>query len=139
MIDLVPGTFWRFPRLSNMLDFDEDEDWGMVASWPNGLSLSEDEKNIFVEAAVPGLDPDDIEVTYDKGILWIKGQAAQEEENKKKKYYRKSMQSYSYRVAVPGDIDVNVEPEVTSKNGVVKVKFAKSPKSQPKKLTVKSK
>lgn len=137
MVDLVPGSFWRFPRFPSI--WDEDEDWGLTVSPPSGLSISEDDKHVYVEAAVAGLDPKDIDVTYDKGVLWIKGEAKEEEEDKRKKYYRRSTQSYSYRVMVPGDLDQNVEPDVTSKNGVVRVAFTKKPKTQPKKLTVKAK
>lgn len=137
MVDLIPSSFFRFPRFPSLLD--DDDDWGLTTTSQGNLSVSEDEKNVYVEAAVAGLDPKDIEVTFDKGALWIKGEAKEEEEDKKKKYFRRLSQSYSYRVMVPGDLDHNAEPEVTHKNGVLKVTFAKSPKSQPKKLTVKSK
>jgi HSP20 family protein len=100
-----------------------------------GLSVSEDEKNVYVEAALPGIDPKDVEITLDKGILWIKGEAKEEE--KQKKFYRKSARSFSYRVAVPGDINTKVEPNAVSKNGVMKVTFAKSPAAEPKKIAVK--
>jgi HSP20 family molecular chaperone IbpA len=70
--------------------------------------------------------------------LWIRGSQKQEEKNEQKKYYRKAASSFSYRVAVPGDIDENKEPEVTCKNGVIKTVFAKRPEIEPKKLTIKS-
>lgn len=137
MVDLIPRSFWRFPRVPSL--WDEDEDMWLTTTTPSGLSISEDDKHVYVEAAVAGLDPKDVEVTFDKGVLWIKGEAKEEEEDKKKKYYRRSMQSYSYRVMVPGVLDSDVEPDVTCKNGAVNVAFTKAPKTQPKKLTVKSK
>lgn len=130
--DLVPSRFWSFPTLRS---WEEEEDW--ISSPSTGVSISEDDKNVYIEAAVPGLNSEDIEVTFDKGIVWIKGEAKEEE--KKKKYYRKSASSFSYRIAVPGEIDPNVEPEATYKNGVMTVTFAKSPKVAPKKITVKAK
>lgn len=137
MVDLIPGSYFRFPRFPSLID--DDDDWGLASTTPSNLSISEDTQHVFVEAAVAGLDPKDIDVTFDKGVLWIKGEAKEEEENKDKKYFRRLSQSYSYRVMVPGDLDHNAEPEVTYKNGVIKVAFAKSPKTQPKKLTVKTK
>jgi HSP20 family protein len=134
--DLVPRRFLSFPTLPSI--WDEDEDWLTMPSTPGtGLSISEDEKNIYVEGAVPGIDPDDIEVTYQDGYVWIHGETKSEEKDKKRKFYRQSAKSFSYRVAVPGDVDPNVEPEATYKNGVMTVTFAKSPKSQPKKVKVK--
>lgn len=132
MTDLIPRSYFRLPSLPSL--WEDDEDWGAVTNWPGGLSLSEDEKNIYVQAAVPGVDPQDIEVTVDHGVVWIKGESKTEEKNKK--FYRKAAGSFSYRVAVPGDIDPNQEPVASVKNGVMTVTFAKSPKAQPKKISV---
>lgn len=134
--DIVPGRFWPLPqRLAEMI---EDEDWSGLSANPGGLSVSEDEKHVFVEAAVPGVDPKAIEITFDKGMLWIKGEGRQEDEDKKKKYYRRASSSFSYRLAVPGELDQNNEPEADIKHGIVKVTFAKAPQAQPKKIQVKA-
>lgn len=131
--DLLPRTFWTFPQLRSLM---EDEDMVNVTT-PSGLSVSEDEKSVYVEAALPGVDPKNVEITFDKGVLWIKGETAQEE--KEKKYYRKATSSFSYRVAVPGELDLTKEPEAESANGIMKITFAKSPQTQPKKIAVKTK
>lgn len=131
--DLLPRTFWTFPQLRSLM---EDDDMVNVTT-PSGLSVSEDEKNVYVEAALPGVDPKNVEITFDKGVLWIKGETAQEE--KEKKYYRKATSSFSYRVAVPGELDLTKEPEAESANGIMKITFAKSPQTQPKKIAVKTK
>ena len=86
---------------------------------------------------MPGLDSDDIEVTYHKGQLWLRGEKKEEVESKKKKYYRYSSNSFSYRLAVPGDIDEKSEPDAEYKNGVMKVTFKKLAEAQPKKIQVK--
>ncbi len=132
--ELIPSTVWRFPSLPEL--WEDLEDIVPARGAINGLSISEDDKNVYVEAAVPGLDQKDVEVTFDKGILWVKGEKVEEE--KKKKYYRKASSAFSYRVMVPGDIDPNKEPLAQIKNGVAKITFAKSPKSLPKKITVKA-
>lgn len=132
MRDLTISPFFRFPT------FWDEDDISVMSQNTTGLSISEDEKNVYVEAAIPGIDPKDIEVTFDKGVVWIKGEAQEIEDDKKKKFYRRLANSFSYRVAVPGDLDQNVEPQASCKNGVMRVTFAKSPKTQPKKITVKS-
>lgn len=132
MTDLIPRSFFRFPSVPAV--WDDEEDWGAITNWPSGLSLSEDDKNIYVQAAVPGVDPKNIEVTVDHGVVWIKGEMNEAE--KGKKFYRKAASSFSYRVAIPGDIDANREPDASVKNGVMTVTFAKSPKAEPKKITV---
>jgi hypothetical protein len=44
--------------------------------------------------------------------------------------------SFSYRVAIPSDVDETKEPEATCKNGIMKVTFTKRPEVQPKKISV---
>src|SRR5258706_8328701 len=101
MADLVPRDFFRISpfRLPSLVDFDDVDDLLSTSQLrQTGLSISEDDKNIYVEAAVPGLDPKDIEVTYDRGVLWIKGEV-KEEEKKGRKIYRQAETMVSYRVA----------------------------------------
>lgn len=132
-LDIMPNSFWDSPtKLSTMLD---EEDWRLFLP-SSGLTVSEDKKNIHVEAAMPGISPKDIEVTFDKGILWIRGEVKEEEEDKKRKYYHKSSHTFLYRVTVPETRDEAIEPEVKSSNGILKVSFAKLPETQPKKLKV---
>ncbi len=129
--DLIPRSFLGPSRWSNWLD---DEEWSSFLP-SSGLTVSEDENHVYVEAAVPGLDPDKVDVTFDKGVLWIRGSKDQEEKEEKK-FYRRASSSFSYRVAVPGEIDESVEPGAVCKNGVMKVTFNKKPQLEPKKITV---
>lgn len=139
MTNLIPKKFLSFPTMSLSDFWGEDEDWLLNNSSQSGLSVYEDEKKIYVEAAIPGIDPQKVDITFHEGYLWIRGENKEEEEDKKKKYYRKAVSSFSYRVAVPGDIDIDREPEASCKNGVMTVSFTKSPKMQPKKIQVKVK
>lgn len=138
MVNLVPRGFFDLPRFPSLLGEDDD----FLSSLPlsdtgTGLSVSEDDKNIYIEAAVPGVDPDKIEVTFDRGALWVRGQQEQEEKDSKKKYYRRAATAFSYRLTVPGNVDEKAEPQVTSKNGMLRVTFAKKAEVQPKRLAVK--
>src|SRR6266436_2307295 len=130
--ELIPQRFWTIPhKLSSIM---EEEDWSdFLPSVHGGVSISEDEQHVYVEAPVAGVDPADVEVTFDKGVLWIKAEAKEEEKNPKKKYYRKASRSYSYRVFVPGELDQNKEPGANIDHGMVQVVFDKAPQTQPKK------
>lgn len=139
MANLIPRDFWSFPRVgipSLIDDIDDMLPFGQTET-ASGLSVSEDDKNIYIEAAIPGIDPDDVEVTYERGMLWIRGEAKKEEKDKKKKFYRRAARSFSYRIAVPGDVDPNAKPEAESKNGMIMISFPKATSSTPKKITVK--
>lgn len=137
--DLIPRSFWSFPsfRIPNFGDLERDDEWYTIPGISNGLTVSEDDKKIYVSAAVPGVDPDKVEITFDKGYLWIKAES-ENEEGDQKKYYRKATNSFSYRVAVPGELDQNIEPEANYKNGVMTVEFTKVAVNPPKKIKIKA-
>lgn len=99
------------------------------------VSIYEDDTAIFVEAALPGVKPENVELTFEKGILWIKGEVDHEREDIK--YHRKSTKSFTYKVCVPGKVDEQANPEAVSKHGIITIRFAKSRASQPRKIEVK--
>ncbi len=136
--DLIPRTFLNSSsRLPSIFDDFLQDDW--TATLPSsGLTVSEDENTVKVEAAMPGLESSNIEVTMDKGVLWVRGSRQESEEDKKKKFYRKASSSFSYRIVVPGNIDENRDPEAVYKNGIMHVTFHKIAEVQPKKIEVKS-
>lgn len=105
----------------------------------SGLTIYEDTKNVFVEANLPGLTTENIDVIVNNGELSIKGEKAEETEDKERKYYSRSTSSFSYRVSLPSQVDESKEPEATYTNGVLKLKFAKSEKSTTKKIQIKNK
>lgn len=117
--------------------FDEEMDEDFKSMGASNISLSEDDKHVYVEANMPGLKDNEIEITFDKGILWIKGEHKESEENKKRKFYYKTHRSFSYRIAVPGDIDPKSDPAAKYENGVIHVTFNKSQKEMPRKIELK--
>jgi len=137
MSNLVPfgsmlSTLNRWPSIW------DDEDFQLLSSSQNNLDVYETKNEVVVKASVAGVNEDDIDVTFERGVLWIQGKSEQEKKDEEK-YYSKSSWSYSYKVAVPGLIDHSKEPELTVKNGVLKIVFAKSEASKPKKLSIKKK
>lgn len=137
-VNIVPKKMLSFPSFSLPSLWDEDEDWFIAPSTQNGLSVSEDDNRIYIEAAVPGINPKDVEVTFQDGYLWIRAETKEEEKDKNKKFYRQASRSFSYRVAVPGEVDLNKEPEASYKHGVMTIAFTKSAKVQPKKIKIKT-
>src|SRR5260221_349604 len=91
--DITLFRFWILPV--RWQDWDDDDNTP-ATGMTNNLSISEDDKHVFVEAAIPGVDPKDVEITFDKGMLWIKAESKHEEKDKNKKYYRRATSSFSY-------------------------------------------
>lgn len=130
---LIPYRFLTFPE--SRTPFEEDLWDDMFLGEPHsGISIYEDDENIYVETALPGIEQKEIDVTFDNGILRVKGE---KKEEKEKNYYRKATRSFSYRISVPGEVDKEDIPEATYKNGMVTFRFKKVQETQPKKIEVK--
>lgn len=147
-MSLVPRWKSILPKPRRASDFynlgsffeDMEHELESFSSYPSGLSISSDDKSIFIEAAVPGLTAKDVEVSVDNNnVLWIKGAKKEEEKDKKKKYYRQSQTVFSYCVPLWEEIDTTVEPEAVCKDGVMRINFNKKKEQQieAKKIKVK--
>jgi HSP20 family protein len=100
------------------------------------LNIYEKDNQVVVEANVAGVKADQIDLSFNKGVLWIKAEAEKEEGHKDKKHYSKANWSYSYKVAVPGQIDQQSEPQAELSKGILKIKFKKQKIAEPKKLKI---
>jgi len=127
------------PSLSRWPSIWDDEDLDLmnnVAS--NNLDVYETEDEVVVKANVAGVPSDKIDVTFEKGVVYISAQAEEKAGDEDKKHYSKSSWKYSYRVAVPGLLDYNQEPAAEVEDGVLTLSFKKAEQSKPKKLEVKA-
>lgn len=137
MTDITRGDYWAYPfaRIPSLFE-DIDDLMVTPSGQTSGLSVSEDDKNVYVEAAIPGIKPEDVDITVDRGVLWIRAQSKQEEKEKEKKYYRRATRAFSYRVAIPENADTRRQPEATCENGMVMVTFPKTQEALPQKITI---
>jgi HSP20 family protein len=116
-------------------DFDVFGERLTTPRYHTDVSLSEDKEHVFVEAALPGLKESEIEVTFEKGILWIRGEKKEEEDNKK--YHYRASRSYSYHIALPETIDTKKEINAKYEKGILHVTFDKAEGEVAKKITIK--
>lgn len=103
------------------------------------LSVWEEKDDVVVEAPLPGIKPNEVDLNFEKGTLTIRASRKEEKEDKDKKYFHKSSSSFVYRLTVPGELDDSVEPEANLNDGVLQVRFKKQQRTLPKKINVKQK
>ena len=58
--DLVPNNWFSFPTIKVPSIWNDDDDWLTSPTSPSGLSISEDENKVYIEASLPGIDPKNI-------------------------------------------------------------------------------
>ena len=101
-------------------------DSGLAQSTPR-MNIQETTDSYHVEAELPGVKKEDVEIILKDDLLVISGNKKSLNESKKEKYLRveRSHGSFYRAVLIPGGIDKdNISAELT--DGVLKVDFMKS-------------
>jgi HSP20 family protein len=104
------------------------------------VDVYETEDTVVVEAPVPGLKPEDVEITISGDTLTIKGETKSEEKVEREKYIRQERRygSFCRAVALPEGLDRD-KAEADFEDGVLKVTFPKLEEVKPKSIKVKVK
>jgi HSP20 family protein len=103
--------------------------WRMGFRGVPSIDMWEDEENVYLEADIPGMDPDDINVEVQDGALTISAEREETSEEDERDYYRSERYSGSYyrEMALPSSVD-SEKIKATSRNGVLTVTLPKKPK-----------
>lgn len=114
-----------------------DESSVVTSQWIPRVDIKEEPNRFVLYADIPGVDPKDIEVQMDKGMLTIKGErrgeAVVETENFSRIERRHG--SFHRRFALPDSAD----PEGISAighNGVLQISIPKRPETTPRRIQV---
>ncbi len=109
-----------------------------------GVSLTVDiyekENELVVRAAVPGVGPDDLDITVTGDVLTIKGELSAQDEVAEERYHRREFRygSFCRSVRLPIEVDVN-KVDATFKDGILTMAFPKPEAKRPKSITVRVK
>jgi len=108
-----------------------------TSDWVPAVDIKEEKDSFLIVADIPGVDPKDIEVHMENGMLTIKGEKESEKKEEKEGYKRveRTFGSFYRRFSLPDTADPD---KITAKsnNGVLEVRIAKHEKVQPRKISV---
>jgi HSP20 family protein len=100
---------------------------------------SEDGNSIVVSAKVPGIKPDNVDITVEDNVLTLSYESKEEkeEEDKKKKYYYKEIKesSFTRSVTLPQRVD-SEKANADFKDGILTITLPKLEEAKPKKVTI---
>ncbi len=118
-----------------------DTEGGSIATaqWAPAVDIKEESDRFVLHADIPGVKPEDIDVSMEDGVLTIKGEKESESKTEEKGYKRieRSYGSFYRRFSLPDTAD----PEgisAKSKNGVLEITIPKREAVKPKKISVAS-
>ena len=109
----------------------------VTSDWTPAVDVKESDNAFTIIADIPGVDPKDIEVHMENGILTIKGEREAEKKEEKEGYKRieRSYGSFYRRFTMPDTANAD-KIAAKSKNGVLEITIPKHEKVQPRKISV---
>lgn len=135
--DPIKQMFDRLFEGSMFQNESTDESSVVTSQWVPRVDIKEETDRFVLYADLPGVDPQEIEVQMEKGMLTIKGERRSEEKLETESFSRIERRhgSFHRRFALPDSAD----PEgitASGHNGVLQIVIPKRPETTPRRIQV---
>ena len=103
------------------------------------INLTEDADRFYLRAELPGIQPDDLEISATANSIAVSGERRIAEENEGARYHRREREAGKFNrvVNMPDPVDSD-KIEAECRNGVLTVTIPKSEKSKPRQISIKA-
>jgi HSP20 family protein len=120
-----------------LLQRDDDTSRVVGGDWVPAVDIKDEGNRYLIRADIPGVKPEDIEVTMENGVLTIRGERKFEESEEKENFKRveRSYGLFYRRFSLPENTDTEAI-EATGKDGVLEVTIPKSAEKHSKRIEV---
>ncbi len=146
MTDLVPWKSFKdemerlrkeMDNLWNRLSGETSLTKSFQRGWAPTTDTTETSDAIHIKAELPGMDPDDIDVSISGDTLTIRGEKKQEEEKQEEQYhYRECFYgAFQRSFRLPAEVQTD-KIEASFEKGVLKITLPKSEETQKKEIKI---
>jgi HSP20 family protein len=111
---------------------------GESLGWTPTCDVFEDGEAVTLRFELAGVEPKDVEIRYENGVITLRGERKMEKEEKKENYHRVEMSygSFTRSFSLPAVVDAE-RIRAEAKNGVLTVTLPKKAEAKPRPITVK--
>jgi HSP20 family protein len=109
----------------------------MTTAWAPALDISERKDAYLVTVEVPGVEPEDLDITMEDGLLTIKGERQFTSESSEQQFHRVERRYGAFRrsITLPAQVQAD-HIEATFDNGVLQIVVPKAEEAKPKRIQV---
>jgi HSP20 family protein len=149
MMNVVRYDPWTtFEKLSNELNTlfsqrglvrgsDSDDSNVVTSRWAPAVDIKEEQNQFVLLADIPGVDPKNIDITMENGVLTVKGERTQENKEERNGFKRVERVNGTFyrRFSLPDSAD-SENISAKGENGVLTITIPKKEKAQPRRISV---
>jgi HSP20 family protein len=109
-------------------------------AWLPPIEVFDKKDKLVVRAEVPGMKPEEIDISVSDSTLTIKGEGKSESEVKEEDYYRREMSygRFSHSVVLPAKVQAD-KVDASYDDGILEITLYKPSETKRKKVAVKAK
>jgi HSP20 family protein len=111
---------------------------GESVGWTPACDIYEDGDNVMLRFDLAGVEPKDVDIRFENGVLTLRGERKLEREETKDNYHRieVSYGAFTRSFSLPATVDAE-KIKADSKNGVLTVTLPKKLEAKPRAIAVK--
>jgi len=115
-----------------------DHELAQPSLWGLAVDVVENKDDFIVKASVPGINPDDLDISYADDTLTIKGEIKSDNEVKENQYHLRERRygSFTRSISLPTKIKGDAI-EASYQNGVITLRLPKAEEVKPKRIAIK--
>jgi HSP20 family protein len=111
----------------------------VVGSWSLALDVAEKDDVFTVKASLPGVSPEDLNVTLEDNVLTVQGEIKEDETIEEETYHIRERRYGSFSRSLRFPVPVNSsEIEAAYENGVLTLTVPKAEEVKPKRIEIKA-
>jgi HSP20 family protein len=106
--------------------------------WTPSCDIYEDEESVTLRFELAGVEPKDVDVRFENGVLTVRGERKLDREEKRENYHRieRSYGTFTRSFSLPGTLDPE-RIKAEAKNGVLAITLPKKAEAKPRAIQVK--
>jgi len=138
------SPFEELERLRRRMDRLFQESFGLEPYYRTGgvyplVNISEDHDHFYVRAELPGVQPEDLDITIKDQSLVLRGERKIPKAGEEVNYHRRERESGTFRrvVRLPGPVNAE-KVSAVCKDGVLTITLAKPEEIKPRQIKVTS-
>jgi HSP20 family protein len=139
VLNQLQGDLARLFDNRPMMGMGSDSSKIATGQWIPAVDIKEEPSRFLIMADLPGVTPENLEVTMESGVMSIKGHRETEAKTEENGYFRieRSTGTFYRRFSLPDTADAEgIKAEF--KNGVLNITIPKKEKVKPRKIAVKA-
>ncbi|ACG75690.1 heat shock protein Hsp20 [Anaeromyxobacter sp. K] len=111
---------------------------GESVGWTPACDIYEDEEAVTLRFELAGVDPKDVEVRFENGVLTLRGERKLEHDEKRENYHRVELGygTFTRSFTLPSTVDAE-HIRAEARNGVLAVTLPKRAEAKPRAIQVK--